>query len=64
MSLEISLDQRIDPFAQRFEACGKCGGRLALRVENMGNGLQRTSQFCRKCSHTITTANVNVIRVK
>jgi DNA-directed RNA polymerase subunit RPC12/RpoP len=63
MSLEISLDNRVDPFARKYEECSRCGGRLALRVENLSNGSQHTSQVCRKCSHKILTTKVNVIRV-
>jgi len=63
MSLEISLDKALDPFAKKFEECSKCGGRLGLRVETSGNGSQTTSQICRKCGHSITTTKVNVIRI-
>lgn len=63
MSLNISLDNKIDPFAKPYQECSKCGGKLALRVENSPSG-QKTSQICRKCGHQITTAIVNVIRAK
>jgi hypothetical protein len=63
MSLEISLDKRLDPFAKKFEECSRCGGRLGLRVENLNGGVQQTSQICRKCGHTVPTAIVKVHRV-
>jgi len=65
LSLEISLDKQLDPFAKRFEECSKpgCGGRLGLRVENLAGGTQQTSQVCRKCGAQIPTAIVRVQRV-
>ncbi len=64
MSLAISTDDRLDPFAKRYQECSKCGGRLGLQIESQSSGGQKTSQVCRKCGHRIVTAIVNVVRVK
>ena len=53
MSLEISTDKNMDPFAKRWEECSKCGGRLGLQVVKGGSAagkraaLRRYTPICR-----------------